>query len=182
MFLINLKYENENGWEFVEAKNLKEGDTLINWLIPEVGNKNGTMEFVSNIYVISVINLNEKENVYCVTEKDRNMVLFNDILTGNCTEVFEVTNGESIAVCNLASIALQKYIIKKEVIKDNILINELFYDFEELGRVTRSITKSLNIAIDVNEYSTKEGREHIKYTCEKYGIESKEITKLKLKV
>ena len=31
-------------------------------------------------------------------------------------------------------------------------------------------------------YSTKEGREHIKYTCEKYGIETKEITKLKLKV
>ena len=31
-------------------------------------------------------------------------------------------------------------------------------------------------------YSTKEGREHIKYTCEKYGIESKEITKLKLKI
>ena len=32
------------------------------------------------------------------------------------------------------------------------------YDFKELGRVVRSITKSLNIAIDVNECSTKEGR------------------------
>ena len=31
-------------------------------------------------------------------------------------------------------------------------------------------------------YSTKEGREHIKYICEKYGVESKEITKLKLKI
>jgi len=31
-------------------------------------------------------------------------------------------------------------------------------------------------------YSTKEGREHIKYTCERYGIEKKLITKLKLKV
>ena len=31
-------------------------------------------------------------------------------------------------------------------------------------------------------YSTKEGREHIKYICEKYGIETKEITKLKLKI
>lgn len=31
-------------------------------------------------------------------------------------------------------------------------------------------------------YSTKEGREHIKYTCERYGIEKKQITKLKLKV
>lgn len=31
-------------------------------------------------------------------------------------------------------------------------------------------------------FSTREGREHIKYICEKYGVEKKEITKLKLKV
>jgi hypothetical protein len=31
-------------------------------------------------------------------------------------------------------------------------------------------------------YSTREGREHIKYTCEKYGTDKKQITKLKLKI
>jgi hypothetical protein len=31
-------------------------------------------------------------------------------------------------------------------------------------------------------YSTKEGKENIKYICEKYGIDKKQITKLKLKV
>jgi hypothetical protein len=31
-------------------------------------------------------------------------------------------------------------------------------------------------------YSTREGRENIKYICQKYGIDSKQITKLKLKV
>ena len=31
-------------------------------------------------------------------------------------------------------------------------------------------------------YSTREGRENIKYICEKYGIEKKQITKLKLKI
>ena len=31
-------------------------------------------------------------------------------------------------------------------------------------------------------YSIREGRENIKYICEKYGIEKKEITKLKLKI
>lgn len=31
-------------------------------------------------------------------------------------------------------------------------------------------------------YSSREGRENIKYICEKYGIESKQITKLKLKI
>ena len=31
-------------------------------------------------------------------------------------------------------------------------------------------------------YSTKEGRENIKYICERYGTDKKQITKLKLKV
>lgn len=31
-------------------------------------------------------------------------------------------------------------------------------------------------------YSTREGRENIKYICEKYGVEKKQITKLKLKI
>ena len=31
-------------------------------------------------------------------------------------------------------------------------------------------------------YATREGRENVKYICEKYGIDKKEITKLKLKV
>ena len=31
-------------------------------------------------------------------------------------------------------------------------------------------------------YATTEGRENIKYICEKYGIDKKQITKLKLKV
>lgn len=31
-------------------------------------------------------------------------------------------------------------------------------------------------------YASKEGKEHIKYICEKYGVETKEITKLKLKL
>ena len=31
-------------------------------------------------------------------------------------------------------------------------------------------------------YATREGRENIKYICEQYGVEKKQITKLKLKV
>jgi hypothetical protein len=39
-------------------------------------------------------------------------------------------------------------------------------------------------AIEYTEilYATKEGREHIKYICQKYGTEPKMITKLKLKL
>lgn len=31
-------------------------------------------------------------------------------------------------------------------------------------------------------YSTREGRENIKYICERYGVDKKQITKLKLKI
>ncbi len=43
---------------------------------------------------------------------------------------------------------------------------------------------SLHEAQDYLEilYATKQGREHIKYICEKYGTEPKAITKLKLKL
>jgi ribonucleoside-diphosphate reductase alpha chain len=63
-----------------------------------------------------------------------------------CSEIIQVTDAKTTAICTLTSIPVQKFVINSE------------YNFEELGRVTRSITKSLNIAIDVNEYSTKEGR------------------------
>jgi ribonucleoside-diphosphate reductase alpha chain len=63
-----------------------------------------------------------------------------------CSEIMEVTDANTTAICTLTSIPVQKFV------KDAI------YDYKELGRVARSITKSLNIAIDVNEYSTEEGR------------------------
>jgi ribonucleoside-diphosphate reductase alpha chain len=63
-----------------------------------------------------------------------------------CSEIFQVTGKDTTAICTLTSIPVQKFVKGKK------------YDFKELGRVTRSITKSLNIAIDVNEYSTPEGR------------------------
>lgn len=63
-----------------------------------------------------------------------------------CSEIMEVTDAETTAICTLTSIPVQKYVIDGK------------YNFEELGRVSRSITKSLNIALEVNDYSTQEGR------------------------
>ena len=63
-----------------------------------------------------------------------------------CSEIMEVTDANTTAICTLTSIPVQKFVI------DGV------YNYGELGRVARSVTKSLNIAIDVNEYSTEEGR------------------------
>ena len=53
-----------------------------------------------------------------------------------------------------------------------------------LDLIKQDFMCSLKEAEDYCEilYSTREGRENIKYICEKYGKDKKEITKLKLKV
>lgn len=59
-----------------------------------------------------------------------------------CTEIVEYTSKEEVAVCNLASIALPSYVNKE---------NKTF-DFEELIRITKVITRNLNKIIDLNYY------------------------------
>ena len=63
-----------------------------------------------------------------------------------CTEICEYTDPDSVAVCNLASIALPKFII------DGVL------DFEELGKVVKIIVRNLNNIIDINYYPIKESK------------------------
>ena len=62
-----------------------------------------------------------------------------------CTEIIEYTSPDEVAVCNLASIALNKFV------KD-----DLTYDHQKLYEITKVITKNLNKVIDVNYYPVKE--------------------------
>ena len=59
-----------------------------------------------------------------------------------CTEIIEYTNKDETAVCNLASIALPKY-VNRETKK---------FDYEKLHEVTKVVTKNLNRVIDRNFY------------------------------
>lgn len=63
-----------------------------------------------------------------------------------CTEIIEYTSPDEIAVCNLASIALSKFVDPKT--KE--------FDFEKLHVVSRRITRNLNKIIDINMYPVKE--------------------------
>jgi len=99
--------------------------------------------------MIKIEKLKENIPVYDITVDGNNNFFGNDILVHNCSEIMEVTDAKTTAICTLTSIPVQKFVT---------YTIEGGYDHEELGRVTRSITKSLNIAIDVNEYSTEEGR------------------------
>ncbi|GAA4405948.1 ribonucleoside-diphosphate reductase subunit alpha [Nibrella viscosa] len=68
-----------------------------------------------------------------------------------CTEIIEYTSPDEVAVCNLASIALPKFITKGQ---DGVSR----FDHQKLFEVTRTATRNLNKIIDVNYYPVEEAR------------------------
>lgn len=64
-----------------------------------------------------------------------------------CTEIIEYTSPDEVAVCNLASIALNKFVREDRT-----------YDFEKLYEVARVVTRNLNKVIDINYYPIPEAR------------------------
>ena len=73
-----------------------------------------------------------------------------------CTEILEVSNKNETAVCNLASVALPKYVLipsGKVREKDKKLRK---FDFRALYDVVYQATVNLNQVIDINYYPTEE--------------------------
>lgn len=64
-----------------------------------------------------------------------------------CTEIVEYTSADEVAVCNLASIAVNMFVTENKT-----------YDFEKLKQVTKIITENLNKIIDVNYYPVPEAK------------------------
>lgn len=64
-----------------------------------------------------------------------------------CTEIMEYTSPDEVAVCNLASIALPKFVTEEGV-----------FDHQRLYEITKVITRNLNKVIDVNYYPVEEAR------------------------
>ena len=64
-----------------------------------------------------------------------------------CCEIMEYSNSKETAVCNLASIALNKFVTEDKQ-----------FDYEKLHKVTGIITNNLNNIIDVNFYPTEKTR------------------------
>ncbi len=63
-----------------------------------------------------------------------------------CTEIVEYTAPDEVAVCNLASIALSKFVIDGK------------FDYQKLYEIAYTATKNLNKVIDVNYYPVIEAR------------------------
>ena len=65
-----------------------------------------------------------------------------------CTEIIEYTDKDETSVCNLASIALPKYVNEETH----------SFDYEKLHEITKVVTKNLNRVIDRNFYPVETAR------------------------
>jgi ribonucleoside-diphosphate reductase alpha chain len=65
-----------------------------------------------------------------------------------CTEIIEYTSKDEVAVCNLASLSLPKFVD----------IRRQDFDFQRLYEITRVVTRNLNKIIDINYYPIPEAR------------------------
>lgn len=65
-----------------------------------------------------------------------------------CTEIIEYTAPDEVAVCNLASISLPRFVDS----------DSKTFDFQKLHDVTRIVTRNLNRVIDINYYPVEEAR------------------------
>jgi ribonucleoside-diphosphate reductase alpha chain len=97
--------------------------------------------------IVSVTDDGRCDDTFCFKEHKRGMGVFNGTLTGQCAEVIQYSDKDETAVCNLASIALNKFVLDDQT-----------YDFEGLGQITRIVARNLDRVIDLNVYPTVEAR------------------------
>ena len=98
--------------------------------------------------IAKIVDNNRVDNTFCFTEPKRHMGVFNGILTGQCSEIMEVSTPKETAVCNLASIGLPTFVDK----------DSQTFDYDKLREVAGVITDNLNKVIDVNYYPTEKTR------------------------
>ncbi len=96
------------------------------------------------ITIKEVIELEDKSDTYCFTEKKRNAGVFNGILQSNCNEILEYSDQYEYACCCLASICLPKF------------IEDGKYNFDKLINACKVIVNNLNKVIDDNYYPVPE--------------------------
>jgi ribonucleotide reductase alpha subunit len=130
--------DEQNNTKMVECQDLQIGTRLIGCKMPS-----SEYDFVE---IISIEPVEKLSDTFCFTEPKRHMGVFNGILTGQCSEVMEVSTPDETAVCNLASIGLPTFV------EDGV------FNYDKLQEIAGVITHNLNKVIDVNYYPTEKTR------------------------
>jgi ribonucleotide reductase alpha subunit len=127
--------------EPIEAQNLQKDMKIIKHSLPD-----GSIH--DDVKIVSVEDFGDTADTFCFNEPLKHRGVFNGILTGNCTEILEYTNKDETSVCNLASIALPKYVNRETKT----------FDYDKLHETTKTVTKNLNRVIDRNFYPVETAR------------------------
>ena len=134
----------------VQMRHLKETNEFLqfktfDWIeLPLSVEERASLEMHPNVRICEVVPSSKVDDSFCFTEPKLHAGIFNGIRTSQCTEIIEYSDSEETAVCNLASIALPAF-VNRETKQ---------FDFEELHKVTRIVTRNLNKVIDINFYPT----------------------------
>lgn len=97
--------------------------------------------------VAEVIRTGRISDTYCFTEPKQHLGTFNGVVTGQCTEILEVTSDDQIANCNLGSLNLSEFVTPSGD-----------FDFEALGQTVRLGVRQLDRVIDINFYPLEKAR------------------------
>lgn len=114
---------------------LKVGDLLESYWDPE------TESLCMGHRIECITPLLFKEPTYCGTEPIRHKLIFNGVLTGNCTEVVIPTDEERTAVCNLGSINMSRFI-----------------DYPTYRKTLQVALRAVDNAIDLSIYPSKKAQ------------------------
>jgi len=109
-------------------------------------------------------------NKDAINEKNAQKNIGTIRLSNLCTEILEYTDGKNIAVCNLTSIALPKFVKKCDYSNLNIVVNDnlnniilkylpkedLYFDFDYFGKIVEMCVENCDRIIDINLYPVKE--------------------------
>lgn len=123
--------DNGEGVVVKQTKELKHGDKIETFKDP-----NGK---IHNLTIDSIEPLLIKVPTYCGYEPKYHKLMFNGVLTGNCTEIMLPTSNNETAVCNLGSVNIAK-VNKKE----------------DLERVIRIAVRAMDNCVDLTDYPSED--------------------------
>jgi ribonucleoside-diphosphate reductase alpha chain len=100
--------------------------------------------------IVVAVEWNDRiSDTFCFTEPKRNLGTFNGVVTGQCTEIYEVNNERETSVCNLASIVLGRHLTVDEAGKPCV-------DYAKIGSTVEVMVGQLDRVIDLNFYTIPE--------------------------
>jgi ribonucleoside-diphosphate reductase alpha chain len=127
------------------------------------------------IRVVSIEDHGRISDTYCFTELNRGMGMFNGVLTGQCTEIYEWNSKDSYACCTLSSINLKKYLMS---VGEKYII-----DHSNLHSAVRLIVRGLDNIIDANVYPISECEDNAsKYRPIGIGVQALADVFLKMRI